>query len=159
MVNSQSRTAAGTINPFRFVISGAVAAASVTNPAANQGILLALQATGGTAPIIGIGAEWTNAIMGTQWQVNFVPQGFPAAAVNDKIRVYEDGENTILMVGSGYIVEPDDLLVSDASGNGIPLRHATASSGFYWVGARALEYGFPGDPIAVQVYTRPYTKP
>ncbi len=159
MRNSNSRTAAGVINPFRFVMSGAVASASVTNPSANQGILLALQCTGGTSPPIGIGAEWTSAMSGTQTQLSFVPQNYPAASVNQQIRVYEDGESTMLCVGSGYIVEPDDLLMSDASGNGIPYRYASASSGFVWIGARALEYGFPGDPIAVQVYTRPLTKP
>lgn len=158
MMNSNSRTAAGTINPFRFVMSGAVAASSVTNPSANQGILLALQATA-NAPIIGIGAEWTTAMSGTLGQINYVPQNFPAAALNDKIRVYEDGESTLLMVGSGQIVEPDDLLKSDASGNALPLNYAAAASGIHWVGARAIEGGFAGDPIFVQVYTRAVTKP
>lgn len=156
MTNSKSRTAAGTINPFVFVQSGAVSASAVAN---SDGILLALQCTGTGVPILGIGAEWTNAMMGTEWQTNFSPQGYPAATVGQKIRVYEDGEDTVMTVGSGYIVEPDDLLISDASGNAVPLRLATAASGTHWVGARAIEYGFAGDPIRVSVYTRPYTKP
>ncbi len=150
----RSRTAAGTINPFRFIQSG------VTAPLANgDTILLALQCTGAGVPILGVAAEWTDNMMGTAWQVALVAQGYPCATVGERLRVYGMGENTILCVGSGAIVEPDDLLVSDASGNAIPLRIASASSGAYWIGARAIEPGFAGDPIQVEVFTVPYTKP
>lgn len=141
MTNSLSRIAGGTINPFTFIQG-------------QPGVMLgALQCTGAGVPIIGIGAEWTNAMMGQAYQTTLIPQGFPAATSGQSIRVYEDGENTILMVGSGYTVMPDNLLVSDASGNGIPVG---ASAGQQYVGARAIEAGIAGDIIRVQVYTRFY---
>ena len=151
----QSRTAAGTINPFRFVQSG------VTSPLADGStVLLALQCTGAGVPIIGIASEWTDNIMGTQWQTTLIPQGYPAAAIGDKVGVYLDSSmDTLLMVGSGFIVEPDDLLISDASGNAKPFNPKSASSGINWVGARAIEGGFAGDVIRVQVYTRAVTIP
>lgn len=141
MTNSKSRMAYGTINPFTFIQGG------------TGFILGALQCTGGASEIIGIGAEWTNAMMGQAFQTSLVPQGFPAAASGQSIRVYEDGEDTILMVGSGFTVMPDMLLKSDASGNGIPI---TATAGNQWIGARAVEGGVAGDIIRVSVYTRPY---
>ena len=149
--NSLTRTAAGTINPFTFIQSGAMA----TNPPnAEAGELLALQCTGAAgAEIIGIGAEWTNAMMGTAVQTGLVPQGFPAATAGQSIRVYEDGENAIIMVGSGVNVVADQLLTSDASGNAIPSTN-TASSHTQWIGARAIESGTAGQVIRVQVYTR-----
>ena len=142
MTNSKSRVAGGTINPFRFIQG-------------QPGVMLgALQCTGAGVEIIGIGAEWTNAMMGQQYQTSLVPQGFPAATSGQGIRVYEDGEDTIIMVGSGYTVMPDNLLVSDASGNAIPIN--LAASGVQWIGARAIEAGVAGDPIRVSVLTRPY---
>lgn len=138
--NSKSRIAGGTINPFTFIMG---------NPGVELG---ALQATGSGAPIIGIGAEFTNAMMG---QALAPAQGFPAATSGQAIRVYEDGEDTIIAVGSGYTVEPDNLLVSDGSGNAIPLS-LTNTSAIQWIGARAIEAGVAGDPIRVSVYTRPY---
>jgi hypothetical protein len=156
MMNSNSRTAVGTINPARFVMSGAAQASLV---AGSNGILLAAQCSGPGVPIIGIGHESTTAMMGTQAQIDFVLQGYPAATVGKPLRVYEDGESTLLVVGSGQIVEPDDYLISDASGNAVPLRYASVAAGIHWVGARAIEYGFAGDPIFVQVYTRAVTKP
>lgn len=141
--NSKSRVAGGTINPFVFI----------------QGLpgteLGALQCSGPGVEIIGIGAEWTNAMMGQSYQTTLVPQGFPAATTGQAIRVYEDGEDTIIMVGSGYTVMPDNLLVSDASGNAIPIV-LTDTSAVQWIGARAIEAGVAGDPIRVSVYTRPY---
>jgi hypothetical protein len=141
-MNSKSRIAGGTINPFVFI----------------QGIpgveLGALQCSGAGVEIIGIGAEWTNSMMGANQQTTLVPQGFPAATTGQDIKVYEDGEDTIIMVGSGYTVQPDNLLVSDASGNAIPINLAAA--GVQWVGARAVEAGVAGSPIRVSVYTRPY---
>lgn len=140
--NAKSRIAGGTINPFVFIQG---------NPGVELG---ALQCTGAGVPIIGIGAEWTNAMMGQQYQTTLIPQGFPAATTGQGIRVYEDGEDTIIMVGSGYTVMPDSLLVSDASGNAIPI--SLAASGNQWIGARAIEAGVAGQPIRVSVFTRPY---
>lgn len=139
---SLSRIAGGTINPFTFIIG---------QPGVELG---ALQCTGGASPIIGIGAEWTNAMMGQNFQTLLVPQGFPAALATQPIRVYEDGEDTIIMVGSGYTVMPDNLLVSDASGNAIPIN--LAASGNQWIGAQAIEAGYAGVPIRVKVRTLPY---
>lgn len=139
MTNSLSRIAGGTINPFTFIQG-------------QPGVMLgALQCTGGGVPIIGVGAEWTSAMMGQAIQTTLIPQGFPAAASGQSIRVYEDGENTVMMVGSGFTVMPDDLLKSDASGNAIPVSTA---AGIQYVGARAIEAGVAGDVIRVQVYTR-----
>jgi hypothetical protein len=139
-MNSKSRVAGGTINPFVFIQG---------NPGVELG---ALQCTGAGVEIIGIGAEWTNSMMGANQQTTLVPQGFPAATVGQDIKIYEDGEDTIIMVGSGYTVMPDNLLVSDASGNAIPLTVGTNNS---WIGARAIEGGVAGSPIRVSVYTRP----
>lgn len=152
-INSHSRIAAGTINPFRFIQSGATAS-PLPSPCTNNE-LLALQCSGPGVEIIGIGAEWTNAMMGTAVQTQLVPQGFPAATSGQPIRVYEDGEDTIVMVGSGYTVMPDNLLVSDASGNAIPIV-LTSTSAVQWIGARAIEPGVAGDVIRCTVYTRPY---
>lgn len=150
--NSKSRVAAGTINPFRFIQSGATG--PIPSPATNNE-LLALQCSGPGVEIIGVAAEWTNAMMGTLVQTNLVPQGYPAAVAGQGIRVYEDGEDAIIMVGSGYTVQPDNLLVSDASGNAIPIV-LTSTSAVQWIGARAIEGGVAGDPIRCTVYTRPY---
>lgn len=150
--NSNTRIAAGTINPFVFIQSGATGPVP-TEADGNE--LLALQCSGPGVEIIGIGAEWTNAMYGTSVQTALVPQGFPAAVAGKAIRVYEDGESTIIAVGSGYTVQPDNLLVSDASGNAIPIV-LTATSAVQYIGARAIEGGVAGDPIRVQVYTRPY---
>lgn len=139
--NSKSRTAGGTINPFRFIQG-------------NPGVMLgALQCTGAGVEIIGIAQEFTDFIMGANQQPTLVPQGWPAAVSGQQVRVYEDGEDTILFVGSGFTVMPDTLLVSDASGNGVPFNAAGAT--LQWIGARAIEAGVAGDPIRVSVYTRP----
>lgn len=135
--NSKSRVAGGTINPFSFIIG---------QPGVELG---ALQCTG-SGEIIGIGAEFTMAMMG---QALGPAQGFPAAYIGDGIKVYEDGEDTIIMVGSGQVVQPDNLLVSDGSGNAKPCT--LSGGGLQWVGARAIEGGVAGDPIRVSVYTRP----
>jgi hypothetical protein len=142
-MNSKSRIAGGTINPFSFIIG---------NPGVELGCMQATGATSASnagAEIIGIAAEWTDQIMGTQQQLSFVPAGYPAATTGQALRVYEEGEDTILMVGSGFTVEPDNLLTSDASGNGIPIT--LTASGPQWVGARAIEAGLPGQPIRVSV--------
>lgn len=139
--NSKSRIAGGTINPFTFIIG-------------NPGVVLGALQCDGSGEIIGIGAEFTNAMMGQSLQTTYLPQGFPAAYSGQAIKVYEDGEDTIIMVGSGQVVQPDNLLISDASGNAKPLAVATA--GLQWIGARAIEGGVAGDPIRVSVYTRPF---
>ncbi len=139
--NSKSRIAGGTINPFVFIVG-------------NPGVELGALQCAGSGEIIGIGAEFTNAMMGQNLQPQLVPQGFPAAYVGQGIKVYEDGEDTIIMVGSGQTVQPDNLLISDASGNAKPL--AIGTPGLQWIGARAIEGGAEGDPIRVSVYTRPF---
>ena len=141
--NSLSRIAYGTINPFRFVQDA-------------PGILLgALQATGGGVPIIGIAQEWTDNAMGTAWQTAFTPQGYPAAASGEPVRLYEQFDmNAMIMVGSGQTVTPSTLLVSDASGNAVGIN--LSASGVQWIGARAIEGGVAGDVIRVAVYTVPY---
>lgn len=142
--NSLSRIAYGTINPFRFVQDA-------------PGILNgALQATGGGVPIVGIAQEWTDNIMGTNWQTQFTPQGYPAAASGEPLRLYQDFDmNAMILVGSGFNVLPNQLLVSDASGNAVPINLAT--QGTQWIGARAIEGGTAGTLIRCQVYTTPYT--
>lgn len=143
-----SRIAYGTINPMRFVIDA---------PGIQGG---ALQATGQATPIIGICQEWVNNMMGTIWQTTAVPQGWPAVASGQALRLYnQTSMDTMLIVGSGQTVVPNQLLYSDASGNGVPLVIASASSGVYWIGARAIEGGVAGDPIRVEVILFPYTKP
>lgn len=140
--NAKSRIAGGTINPFVFIQG-------------NPGVVLgALQCTGAGVPIIGIGPEWTNQMMGANNQTTQTPQGYPAATSGQAIRVYEDGEDCMIMIGSGYTVMPDQLLISDASGYAIPT--AIASTGVRWIGARAIEAGVAGDVIRVTVYTRPF---
>jgi len=153
---TNSRVAAGTIGPFKFIQTGAMVASDPTsNPPFTGGELTALQCTGAGVEILGIGAEWTNAMMGTLIQTSLLPQGFPAATKGQGIRVYGDGEETIIMVGSGYNVVNDQLLVSDASGNAIPLN-PTATTPVQWIGARAIEAGIAGDVIRVSVVLRNY---
>ncbi len=148
---NNSRIAAGTINPFTFIQTGAMVS-SIPNAA--NGELTALQCTGGGVEILGIAPEWTNAMMGTPVQTSLVPQGYPAAVAGQGIRCYGDGEEALLMVGSGYNVVQDQLLMSDASGNGIPIS-ATNTSKLAWVGARSIEAGQAGDVIRVTVVLRP----
>lgn len=138
--NSSSRIAYGTINPFTFIQDA-------------PGIAFgALQCTGAGVPIIGVAAEWTNNMMGTSWQTAFTPQGYPAAASGNPIRVYEQFDmNAMVVVGSGQTCEPNQMLGSDASGYGKPLL---PGSGANWVGARALEGGPAGTLIRVQVLTQ-----
>jgi hypothetical protein len=146
--NAKSRVAAGTINPFTFIQTGNM----VSSASLDASMLTALQCSGSGVEIIGIGAEWTNAMAGAN---NASPYSLPAATIGRPIRVYEDGEDTIVMVGSGYNVMWDQLLTSDASGNAIPANVSTAST--QWIGARAIEAGIAGDVIRVSVYTRgPY---
>lgn len=144
--NSLSRIAYGTINPFRFVQQA---------PGIPLGVL---QASGSTVPIVGIAAEWTDNIMGTNWQTQFTPQGYPAAASGEPIRLYQEVDmNAMIMVGSGQTVVPGSMLVSDASGNAVGIN--LASAGLKWVGAIAVEGGVAGDVIRVQVYTTSVTVP
>lgn len=143
--NALSKKAYGTINPMRFVQD----APGIVNGA--------LQCSGAGVPIIGIAVEATTNIMGTAWQP---AQGYPAAASGDNLRIYgENGPETMLVVGSGQIIVPNQLLTSDASGNGVGLNIATASSGVHWVGAKAIEGGEGGNPIRVIPLMFPYTKP
>ena len=137
-----SRVAGGTIGPFKFIQG-------------QPGVMLgALQCTGAGVEIIGVGPEWTNAMMGQSYQTSLVPQGFPAATTGQRVRVYGDGEEALLQVGSGYTIMPDTILVSDASGNGIPF---STTAGTSWIGARAIEAGVAGDVIRVIVKTQaPY---
>lgn len=145
---TNSRYAGGTINPFQFLQPFVG-----TPPAGVPDVeLLCLACSGAGVEIIGISQEWTNAPNGL---VNGPAQGPPAATAGQPIRVYGDGEETIIMVGSGYNVIVDQLLTSDASGNAIPANVATAST--QWIGARALESGVAGSPIRVTVQLRgPY---
>lgn len=135
--NSSSRIAYGTINPFTFLQDA---------PGIPFGCL---QCTGGGVPIIGIAAEWTNNMMGTSWQTAFTPQGYPAAASGNPIRVYEQFDmNAMVVVGSGQTVLPNAMLASDASGYAKP---CLPGQGALWTGARALEGGPAGTLIRVQV--------
>lgn len=138
--NSSSRIAYGTINPFTFIQDA---------PGVSFG---ALQCTGGGVPIVGVAAEWTNNMMGTSWQTAFTPQGYPAAASGNPIRVYEQFDmNAMVVVGSGQTVLPNQMLFSDASGYAAP---CLVGSGAKWVGARALEGGVAGTLIRCQVITQ-----
>lgn len=148
---TNSRVAAGTINPFTFIQSGAMVASDPnSNPPFTGGELTALQCTGAGVEILGIGPVWTNNMMGQLVQTSLLPQGYPAATKGQGIQIWGDGEETIIMVGSGYTVQPDQLLGSDASGNAIPIS-STNTSKTAWVGARAIEGGVAGDVIRVTV--------
>lgn len=98
---------------------------------------------------------------GTYAQVTYVPQNYPAASSGMGVRIYgENGPETMVIVGSGQNVVANQLLVSDSSGNAVGLNLATAASGVYWVGGRAIEGGDAGTPIRVQPFSyRSYTKP
>lgn len=147
--HSLSKIAYGTINPMRFVQD----APGIINGA--------LQCTGAGVPIIGIAYEGTTAMYGTQVQTSLVPQGYPAAASGNPFRLYEENDpDTMVIVGSGYTVLPNEFLTSDASGNAVPLSLSGMAAGTVaWVGARAIEGGDAGNPIRVQTRTFPYTKP
>jgi hypothetical protein len=134
---SNSRIAYGTVNPFTFV----TAVAGIP--------FAAVQATGSGSPILGVAAEWTNNMMGTLWQTQFVPQGYPAAASGQPFRVYEQiGIGATVQVGSGQSIVFDQYLTSDASGYAKPVL---VGGGTQWYGARALESGTAGTPIRCQV--------
>lgn len=144
----RSRRAYGTINPMRFVQDA---------PGIINGIL---QCSGTGVPIVGIAWESITAMPGTFAQTTYVPQNYPAAASGTDMRLYEEnGMETMIIVGSGATVVPNQLLVSDASGNARGLDIASASSGTHWIGGQAIEGGVAGDPIRVQVRMFPYTKP
>lgn len=149
MDNTLSRIAYGTINPMRFVQD----APGIINGA--------LQCSGSDVPIVGIAVEAITAMPGTLAQTTYVPQNYPAAASGQGIRIYgENGPETMVIVGSGVSVVPNQLLVSDASGNAVGLDLAGASSGVKWIGARAIEGGDAGNPIRCQPFSyRSYTKP
>ena len=139
--NSLSRIAYGTINISRFVQDA---------PGIFNG---ALQCSGAGVPIIGIAQEFTNAIMGTQYAP---AQGYPACASGDSLRLYEQYDmNCMIYVGSGFNVLPGNLLVSDASGNAVPINLAASST--QWIGAKAIEGGTAGTLIRCSTYTVPYT--
>lgn len=146
MDNTLSRVAYGTINPMRFVQD----APGIVNGA--------LQCTGAGVPIVGVAVEAVNAMPGTAWQP---AQNYPAAASGQGIRIYgENGPETMVIVGSGVTVVPNQLLTSDASGNAVGLDYATTASGIKWVGGRAIEGGDAGNPIRVQPFSyRAITKP
>jgi len=144
--NTLSRIAYGTVNPMRFVQDA---------PGIQGG---ALQCSGAGVPIIGIAHESIASMPGTPWQTQFVPQNYPAAASGQPFRLYGVVDmNTMVIVGSGQTVLPNQLLVSDASGNAAPLNLGTA--GLKWIGARAIEGGVEGNPIRCEVYLTPITVP
>ncbi len=149
MDNTLSRIAYDTINPMRFVQD----APGIINGA--------LQCSGAGVPIEGIAVEAITAMPGTAWQTALIPQNYPAAASGNGIRIYgENGPETMVIVGSGQAIVPNQLLTSDASGNAVGLNLASASSGVHWVGGRAIEGGDAGNPIRVQPFSyRSYTKP
>lgn len=149
MDNTLSRIAYGTINPMRFVQD----APGIINGA--------LQCSGVGVPIVGIAVEAITAMPGTAWQQALVPQNYPAAASGNGIRIYgENGPETMVIVGSGQTILPNQLLISDASGNAVGLDIASASAGVKWIGGRAIEGGDAGNPIRVQPFSyRSYTKP
>lgn len=144
---SLSRMAYGDVNPMRFVM------------AAPGQFLGALQATA-NAQVIGISQIGVNNMPGTPWQTQFVPQMYPAAASGQGFQLYEEDDwDTMVVVGSGFTVLPNQWLISDASGNARPINTATVGSGLYWVGAQSIEPGVAGDPIRVKVTTFPLTIP
>jgi hypothetical protein len=140
--NSLSRIAYGTINPMRFVQQA---------PGIIGG---ALQASGPTVPTLGIAWE---SVTGPQGAFGTPAQGYPAAASGQGFRMYGPVDmNTMVIVGSGYTVMPGNELVSDASGNAVPLDLTTTT--VHWVGARAFEGGVEGNPIRVEIVQYPYVK-
>lgn len=149
MDNTLSRIAYGTINPMRFIQD----APGIINGA--------LQCSGPGVPIVGCGIESVTQMMGTSAQVTYTAQGYPAAASGNGIRIYgENGPETMIIVGSGQTILPNQLLISDASGNAVGLDIASASAGVKWIGGRAIEGGDAGNPIRVQPFSyRSYTKP
>lgn len=139
--NNNSAIAGGTINPMRFLQATPGVQGSV------------LQCSGPGVEIVGVSPQWTNNMMGT----TFTPaQGWPAATVNQPVEVVGDGRQCLLVVGSGYNVLPGQQLISDASGNGIPILALGSTA--VDIGAEAIEGGFAGDPIRVLVTLRPRTR-
>lgn len=148
MDNTVSMMAYGTINAMRFV-------QDAVPPIVNG----CLQCSGPGVPIVGIAVESVLAMMGTQTQVLYNPQGYAAAASGVPIRIYgQTGPETLVIVGSGQSVLPGQLLTSDASGNAVGLNLATASANtVFWIGGRAIEGGDAGNPIRVQPKFFPYS--
>ena len=136
-----SRIAGGNINICTFLIS---------NPTAP--LLGCLQATGGNAPLLGIAQEFTNQMAGT---LGTTPALAAIAGQPVAVRTNQDIglQDVLLCIGSGYTVEPDNLLISDASGNGIPLNITSSRTTAQWIGAIAIEAGLPGQYIRVTPVT------
>lgn len=151
-----TRTAAGTINPMTFIQTGNMVTTAIPGVQGNE--LLALQCTGAGVEILGVAQEFANGPAGTPANA---PQVWPAATIGQPVRVYGDGEEAIVVVGSGYQIIPDQLLTSDASGNAIPVGSPGAGK---WIGARAIEsangvdppWG-AGYPIRVTVKLNPFS--
>ena len=135
----KSKIAGGNINICTFV---------QTDPAAPMNGCI--QCTGGNVPILGIAQEFTNQMAGTQGVTPALAasKGQPIA-IRDNAPGDIGMQDVLLCVGSGYTVEPDNYLVSDASGNGIPLSITSSRTTAQYVGAIAVEAGTPGSYIRV----------
>lgn len=143
MANGQgfsSRVGSGTVQPSTFV-SFMTGTASTGDVVAGYRVQQTV-ATG--TPIIGISQEGTR-YAPTDEQINASAGGATGAAgyTGDQIKVYALGDICMLSIGS--TVTPQQLLMTNASGQGVP---ATGSAN---IGAQAIEGGTSGDLIRVMV--------
>jgi len=132
-VNNRNFTAGGNINVCRFV-----------TPSVNSDFTV-IQATATTLPI-GISQMGQKGPPGVSGVTDDL-----AAASGDTLRVYGQGEETLLELGSGGI-QAGQYLQPDANGKGVA---APFTTGTIYIGAYALESGSAGEKVRVQVLRFP----
>jgi hypothetical protein len=131
------RMAGGTIYPSRFV------AKQTGNP------YRVIQASADTDQVIGISDHRSKYLAG----MFGVSAPYPAAELDDGVRVYGDGETTLLEAGAAFTA--DEYLVSDSSGRGV--RNLLGDAAVKGIGARAIESATAaGQLVKVQVHIQPY---
>lgn len=122
-------TAGGDIEPCRFVIHSSSAENTVT------------KGVGATVPYAGISQEGALAAPTSGAATK-------AAGSGDPLRVYGNGEECSLELGSGGATQ-GGALISDANGKGVAVGAYNSGTGQF-VGAIALQTGVEGEKIRVR---------
>ncbi len=132
-------------SPANFIAGGNILPATFVKIDSSVGQPTVIQASAATDKLIGIAQESTDQppipqLTGTQY----------AANAGENVRVYQNGDTCLLLVGTGPGVTAGDELTSDATGAAI----ATTTVGNR-VGAIALQSGAQGTYVRARV-TDPY---
>jgi hypothetical protein len=103
-----------------------------------------------------VGTAKTQIIVGIADQATYDPPGLNGSAAyaatdGKPLRVYGQGDQCLLKVGSGAGVTQGDLLRSDASGNAVTVVGTVSGTAELYVGARALESANASELVRVEV--------